>query len=234
MGIDPEGKLPNPLGLPMTVTPTAADSIPMAGRLKEIMWRSRPRDVHMVRALFRLVTLVSMIAPSPDWFVGVDSLDLLVDGEWVDEIIVELLAYDSGTDDGPRYTSPNAESNPHAPIARITTLPFDSDTPLGTFTLTRIPPEVSPEFTRGDTNGDAALDISDAIFILVGLFQGGGLPECQKSADSNDDGEVDISDSVYLLAHLFTGGAKPPEPFRVCGMDATNDGLSCESYPACE
>ena len=37
MGIDPEGKLPNPLGLPLTVTPTAVDGIPMAGRLKEIM-----------------------------------------------------------------------------------------------------------------------------------------------------------------------------------------------------
>jgi uncharacterized protein (DUF1501 family) len=37
MGIDPDGKLPNPLGLPLTVTPTAADGIPMAGRLKEIM-----------------------------------------------------------------------------------------------------------------------------------------------------------------------------------------------------
>ena len=37
MGIDPEGKLPNPLGLPLTVTPNAADGIPMAGRLKEIM-----------------------------------------------------------------------------------------------------------------------------------------------------------------------------------------------------
>ncbi len=37
MGIDPEGSLSNPLGLPITVTPTAADGIPMAGRLKEIM-----------------------------------------------------------------------------------------------------------------------------------------------------------------------------------------------------
>jgi len=37
MGIDPEGKLANPLGLPLTVTPTATDGIPMAGRLKEIM-----------------------------------------------------------------------------------------------------------------------------------------------------------------------------------------------------
>jgi hypothetical protein len=37
LGIDPDGKLPNPLGMPLTVTPSAADGIPMAGRLKEIM-----------------------------------------------------------------------------------------------------------------------------------------------------------------------------------------------------
>ncbi len=37
LGIDPEGPLSNPLGLPLTVTPTAADDIPMAGRLTEIM-----------------------------------------------------------------------------------------------------------------------------------------------------------------------------------------------------
>ena len=37
MGIDPEVPLSNPLGMPLTVTPTAADGIPMAGRLKEIV-----------------------------------------------------------------------------------------------------------------------------------------------------------------------------------------------------
>ena len=36
-GSIPTGKLPNPMGLPLTVTPGAADGIPMAGRLKEIM-----------------------------------------------------------------------------------------------------------------------------------------------------------------------------------------------------
>jgi len=37
LGIDPDGKLPNPLGQDLTVTPSAADGIPMGGRLKEIM-----------------------------------------------------------------------------------------------------------------------------------------------------------------------------------------------------
>jgi uncharacterized protein (DUF1501 family) len=37
LGIDPDGNLPNPMGLKLTVTPAAADGVPMGGRLKEIM-----------------------------------------------------------------------------------------------------------------------------------------------------------------------------------------------------
>jgi hypothetical protein len=37
LGIDPDGKLPNPQGLDLRLTPTAADGINMGGRLKEIM-----------------------------------------------------------------------------------------------------------------------------------------------------------------------------------------------------
>ncbi len=37
LGIDTDAKLPNPEGLDIRVTPTAADGIIMGGRLKEIM-----------------------------------------------------------------------------------------------------------------------------------------------------------------------------------------------------
>jgi hypothetical protein len=37
LGIDAAGKLPHPTGLEARVTPTAADGLPLAGRLKEIM-----------------------------------------------------------------------------------------------------------------------------------------------------------------------------------------------------
>jgi hypothetical protein len=37
LGLDPNGKLPNPQGLDARLTPTPADGIKMAGRLKEIM-----------------------------------------------------------------------------------------------------------------------------------------------------------------------------------------------------
>jgi hypothetical protein len=37
LGIDAAGRLPHPTGLLARVTPTAADGLPLAGRLKEIM-----------------------------------------------------------------------------------------------------------------------------------------------------------------------------------------------------
>jgi hypothetical protein len=88
---------------------------------------------------FPLVTLVSMVAPSPDWFVGVSSLSLLKDnGQWVSTKTVQLYPYDAGTDSGIDYTSSNADVTPHMPITNISNqFPF-SDQPLGTLTFTRL------------------------------------------------------------------------------------------------
>jgi hypothetical protein len=87
------------------------------------------------------VTLVSMIAPSPDWFVGVDSLNLFEDGSFVDEKTVVLYAYDSGTDSGTTYTSPNDPKDQPVPIFKIEGYPFFYENelvPLGTFIFTKI------------------------------------------------------------------------------------------------
>jgi uncharacterized protein (DUF1501 family) len=37
LGMDPDGKLPHPLGLDVHLTPSAAEGVKMGGRLKEIM-----------------------------------------------------------------------------------------------------------------------------------------------------------------------------------------------------
>lgn len=87
------------------------------------------------------VTLVSMIAPSPDWFVGVSKLSLIANGQWLEHLVVPLFAYDAGTDSGTRYTSPNSDTQPKASIQRIETLPFlvNSEVPsIGTFTFERL------------------------------------------------------------------------------------------------
>jgi hypothetical protein len=88
---------------------------------------------------FPLVTLVTMVAPSPDWFVGVAGETLLDEqGNWVDEKVVVLYPYDAGTEDGDGYSTNNPATNPHIPIwLRQNIVPFSNE-PLGTMTFTRL------------------------------------------------------------------------------------------------
>ncbi len=90
---------------------------------------------------YPLVTLVSMIAPSPDWFVGVAGLPLFENEQWVGERRVALDPWDAGTDNGVTFFSPDAVTTPFAPISRIATAPLSPAgvvTPLGAFVFTRI------------------------------------------------------------------------------------------------
>ena len=82
---------------------------------------------------FPLVSLVSMIAPSPDWFVGVNSLNLRENGDWVDQMSIDLMPYDAGTDSGVSFSSSNANTDPAQRISRITETPFSNSVPLGRF-----------------------------------------------------------------------------------------------------
>ena len=93
----------------------------------------------LVREDHPLVTLVTMIAPSPDWFVGVNGLSLLMDnGRWVDEMQVVLYPLDSGTDSGTSYRSANRDTSPQQAIRSLKGVSPFSDAPIGTFTFTRV------------------------------------------------------------------------------------------------
>lgn len=91
-----------------------------------------------VDADFPLVSLTTMVAPSPDWFVGVHDLDLLASGDWTDSLVVPLFAYDAGTDSGTGFQSANANTVPRDPIALQVGGPFQGTTPLGTFRFERL------------------------------------------------------------------------------------------------
>ena len=87
-----------------------------------------------------LVSLVTMIAPSPDWFVGVADLPLLRGDHWVDSLTVALYGWDAGTDDGMTYTAMNAPAMPHASIVALVDGLFrvNGQVPsLGTYTFVR-------------------------------------------------------------------------------------------------
>ena len=86
---------------------------------------------------YPLVTLVTMVAPSPDWFAGVTGLRLIENGAWIEDRVVPAAAWDAGTDSGVSFVSPDLETIPRQPISRILAPPLGS-VPLGTFRITRI------------------------------------------------------------------------------------------------
>jgi hypothetical protein len=89
-------------------------------------------------------------------------------------------------------------------------------------------------FRRGDANGDGALDLSDAVGILLELFAAAAPPpSCEDADDANDDGRLDVSDPIFFLEALFRGGGLPPAPHPGCGEDPTPDSLTCGDSAAC-
>lgn len=78
---------------------------------------------------FPMLTLASMIAPSPDWMIAVSGLSLQDEqGDWLEEVQMDLYAYDAGTDSGPDYTSPNMDTDPAEPISSLQAVtPFSNE-----------------------------------------------------------------------------------------------------------
>jgi hypothetical protein len=86
-------------------------------------------------------TIVSMIAPSPDWFVSVEDLNLYEDGRWVSDTTLNVIAYDAGADSGTTFKSSNLATDPPVDIYAIVELPLAVDSvvaPMGSMRFTRI------------------------------------------------------------------------------------------------
>jgi hypothetical protein len=88
---------------------------------------------------FPLLSLASMIAPSPDWMIQVNSLSFTdTNGDWIPSIVVDLFPYDAGTEDGDTYSFNNPETVPQQPIASLqNSAPF-SNAKVGTLTISLI------------------------------------------------------------------------------------------------
>ena len=65
------------------------------------------------------ITLVTMVAPSPDWFVGVSGLPLLDQGRWLRAHEVHLYPWDAGTEDGSEFSLDNLATTPQGTIESI-------------------------------------------------------------------------------------------------------------------
>jgi MYXO-CTERM domain-containing protein len=94
---------------------------------------------------FPLVTLTAMVAPTPDWFIGVHGFDLRDGGGWKQHAVVDLYAYDAGTEEGVGFSLSNPATAPQQPIALLALPLSPTAPPLGTFTFTRV--SAAPEPT---------------------------------------------------------------------------------------
>ncbi|PXF45285.1 Spondin-1 [Gracilariopsis chorda] len=52
------------------------------------------------------ITMLGMIAPSPDWIVQINNRNMVRDGKFITRDSGTMIAYDAGTDDGREFTSP--------------------------------------------------------------------------------------------------------------------------------
>ncbi len=86
-----------------------------------------------------------------------------------------------------------------------------------------------PSFVRGDSNGDAGVDIADGVHILLVLF-GGRTGNCADARDVDDDGNVNVTDPIVLLTYLFRNGPELSAPFPSAGADPTADALGCQRF----
>ena len=91
------------------------------------------------------VTLLSMIGPSPDWFVGLSGRSLLdASGQWVARDEVDLFPYDAGTEEGAEFSLGNLPTDPQGVITSIRGMGKFSNEPMArlTFVLTQTQPTV--------------------------------------------------------------------------------------------
>lgn len=74
------------------------------------------------------ITVVSMIAPSPDWIVQVSNVNVYTDNGFEDMIKGDLIAYDAGVDDGNQFTPPGDASLDLPTMPRMNIAPLSEDT----------------------------------------------------------------------------------------------------------
>ncbi len=109
------------------------------------------------------LTFVASFSESPDWFVGARNIDLRRGGMWIEELTVDLYAWDAGTDSGADFDSADSPTSPAGNVTILKGAGKFSDTPIGTLTITmRVPPsdETDRKVIRADAGSlDGALNV---------------------------------------------------------------------------
>ena len=148
---------------------------------------------------YPLVSLLTMIAPSPDWFVGVNSMNLRENNQWIDEVTIQLNSYDAGTEEGDTFSLNNPPTSPQQTVMGLDSVeptnPLAGFGSIATITVTRVN---IPDFEVGDVNRDGAINLLDVNPFVAAISAG----DFQVEADTNCDGDVNLLDVSAFIALL--------------------------------
>ncbi|XP_073845166.1 spondin-1 [Musca autumnalis] len=102
-----------------------------------------------------MISLVTKINPSPDWILGVASMELCTENcRWIEEKELNLYPWDVGTDSGPSYMSPDQAQKPPDVVRRITSsFPSDEHSPFYDKSGAPMKPLATLRVTRKRTYG---------------------------------------------------------------------------------
>ena len=153
------------------------------------------------------ITAISMVAPSPDWFIGVYDLALQSGGNWIADLTVDLMPWDAGTEEGDTFSLSNPASNPHIPVAQRSSSPFIGWPVIGTLRFELITP-------NGDINENGNVDAGDlveTIRFMLGLvtptlqqLTRADIMPLDPQGNPAPDGQVTLID-VLRLEQLLMG-----------------------------
>ena len=68
---------------------------------------------------YSFISFESMIAPSPDWFVGISNFNLMKNRQWIADTTINLYVYDAGTEDGDVFGYANPDTSPQQNIVLL-------------------------------------------------------------------------------------------------------------------
>lgn len=189
-----------------------------------------------VNDAFPLVTLATMIAPSPDWFVGVSGLSLQDDeGQWMPEHQVDLFPYDAGTEDGTLFSVDNPETTPRGSIMSVRGVAPFSEEPMATLTFERLhreefdayleQPLEGPVAGIGLVRGWAFSSIDSAPIDIELLIDGAPVFDIPAGSERDDvaeafPDEMNASDSGFGLVTNYGLFEPGPHGLTVRGTSA--------------
>ena len=169
---------------------------------------------------FPLVTLATMLGPSPDWFVGVDSLPLADANGWITDQSVELFPYDGGTrsnDDVWNLGGP--QNDPPEPVSLITTQSGQLVGPgsLGQFVFRQVSFDC-------DFDGDLTCDAADINMLLAEGDVSTGVAGGNPQFDLTGDGMIDNDDlDAWLDEAAYAAGFDSPFKYGDANLDGSVD-----------